>query len=543
MSFPALLADLALKTTVLFGAAWLAQWALRRNSASARHFLWIAVFAAALALPLLLWVGPRWNISLERPSAPAVAALPAGTQASGIAVQETVLARRETRRSGLPSWPLILWMAGAVAVLARLAIGHWRVQALAWSSEEIEDRTWRALAAETAHAIGLRRRVALRICRAADVPITCGIWRTVVLLPAAADTWSEERRRVVLLHELFHARRLDVLWSSLAQLALAAHWFHPLAWIAAARFRREQERSCDDAVVRAGTGGAAYAEHLVAVARSIVLPGLRWPGAAVRMAERHDLETRVEALLEPGRRHVESARFRLAAVAGMALLLLPLAAIHAQPSGPTASIAGSVYDASGAAIPNALVLLQNADGKNEEITRADAAGAYRFKAVPAGNYTIKVKAPGFAPYEKSGVELGPAAAASLDVTVALGSVSEAMEVVGTKAAAPRTAPAAAGAPKRIRVGGNVQATKLLHKVNPAYPPDAQAAGAEGTVLLRAVISTQGNLLNVTVVNKDVDAGLAKAAKDAVEQWRYQPTLLNGQPVEVVTTIAITFRLS
>jgi protein TonB len=65
---------------------------------------------------------------------------------------------------------------------------------------------------------------------------------------------------------------------------------------------------------------------------------------------------------------------------------------------------------------------------------------------------------------------------------------------------------------------------------------------EGTVVMRAVISTAGALLNLEVVNTDVDPRLAKAALDAVGQWVYQPTLLNGQPVEVVTTITLDFRL-
>lgn len=88
----------------------------------------------------------------------------------------------------------------------------------------------------------------------------------------------------------------------------------------------------------------------------------------------------------------------------------------------------------------------------------------------------------------------------------------------------------------------MQATKLVHSVKPMYPPSAESAGIEGTVLLRAVISTQGNLLGLSVINTAADAELSKAAMDAVQQWRYQPTLLNGVPVEVITTIAVNFRL-
>jgi TonB family protein len=72
--------------------------------------------------------------------------------------------------------------------------------------------------------------------------------------------------------------------------------------------------------------------------------------------------------------------------------------------------------------------------------------------------------------------------------------------------------------------------------------DLQQLGIEGTVVMRAVISTTGDLLNVEAVTSDVDARLVQAALDAVRQWKYQPTLLNGQPVEVVTTITVDFQL-
>ena len=125
----------------------------------------------------------------------------------------------------------------------------------------------------------------------------------------------------------------------------------------------------------------------------------------------------------------------------------------------------------------------------------------------------------------------------LDIKLDIGSVSEAVDVVGR---GPR--PAASGPPRRIRVGGNVQATKLVQMTKPVYPDTAQAAGIEGTVLLHAVISMQGNLLGVAVVNTSVDPQLAQAAMDAVKTWQYEPTLLNGTPVEVVTTITVNFRL-
>jgi TonB family protein len=79
-------------------------------------------------------------------------------------------------------------------------------------------------------------------------------------------------------------------------------------------------------------------------------------------------------------------------------------------------------------------------------------------------------------------------------------------------------------------------------VNPQYPEQARAEGVQGTVLLRTVISVSGQPVSLTALNNLVDGRLVAAATEAVSQWRYQPTLLNGQPVEVATIITVGFQL-
>src|ERR1019366_2155760 len=114
--------------------------------------------------------------------------------------------------------------------------------------------------------------------------------------------------------------------------------------------------------------------------------------------------------------------------------------------------------------------------------------------------------------------------------------------VVVKGQKPATVTPMTGTPQRIRVGGNVQATKLIKMARPEYPAELQQLGIQGAVVMRAVISTTGELLNLEAINADVDARLVKAALDTVRQWKYQPTLLNGQPVEVVTAITVDFQL-
>jgi TonB family protein len=96
-------------------------------------------------------------------------------------------------------------------------------------------------------------------------------------------------------------------------------------------------------------------------------------------------------------------------------------------------------------------------------------------------------------------------------------------------------------PDPIRVSGGTAAGMLLTKVDPAYPPDAKAAGIQGAVVLKAIISTLGTVEGLTVVSGPPQ--LTGSAMDAVKQWVYQPYLLNGQPTPVSTTITVNFTLA
>jgi protein TonB len=95
--------------------------------------------------------------------------------------------------------------------------------------------------------------------------------------------------------------------------------------------------------------------------------------------------------------------------------------------------------------------------------------------------------------------------------------------------------------KPIRVGGNVSAANLIRQVKPVYPPLAKAARVQGTVKFEATIGKDGTIQNLHMISGP--PLLVQAAMQAVQQWQYKPTLLNGEPVEVLTTIDVNFTLS
>jgi protein TonB len=116
-------------------------------------------------------------------------------------------------------------------------------------------------------------------------------------------------------------------------------------------------------------------------------------------------------------------------------------------------------------------------------------------------------------------------------------------ILGSTTAAPPPPPVkeVPKTPKQIRVGGNVQAANLIKKITPQYPALAKQARIQGTVRFTAIIGKDGTIQNLTLVSGH--PLLVPSATEAVKQWVYKPTLLNGEPVEVITQIDVNFTLS
>jgi TonB family protein len=187
-----------------------------------------------------------------------------------------------------------------------------------------------------------------------------------------------------------------------------------------------------------------------------------------------------------------------------------------------------------------MVIISNLDGTTKEIVYADNAGGYKFPLLPDGTYTVEASALGFRSRQEKSVAITSGKPQHLDLTLDIGEVSQYLEVVGKS---PRAAPILPRQPHRIRVGGNVQQANLIHQVKPDYPEALREAGIEGTVSLEAIIGKDGTVLDHRVLNTWANPALVEAAVEAIKQWGYKPTLLNGEPVEVVTTVTVNFRLS
>jgi TonB family protein len=508
------------KAALVAAAAHLVTLMLARRSAAERHLVWVAAVAALLALP--------W---LER-TTPAVVTF----TTPAIAVAQTLPPAPATVPAVTPSvdWTMRLWLFGVLAVTGWQLVGI--------SLLHLRSRRAYPLAAlqDLCRLMGISRTVRLYLSPHATMPMTWGVARPSIVLPEDAVNWTEERLRVVLMHELAHISRFDFLTQLAASFACALYWYNPLVWLGAASMRKEREKACDDVVLRHGANSCDYAEHLLALASN------RWtPAGAVPMAETSHLESRIRAALNPQlSRSATTSRARIAVTALAAVALLGVAVVKTNAQAGSSRIAGSVLDISGAVVPGAEVRAISANGSRRDIAKSGMDGAYSFEGLPEGTYTLEVRMPGFAVLTKGGVAIKGGEAAQLNLTLNMGKISETLEIVGKGSPAPPVASQTrAAAPQRIRVGGNVQAAKLAFMPKPEYPSYLQSQGVEGTVLLEGVISTDGTLLSLRSLNSLVHADLVKAATDAVQRWRYQPTQLNGKPVEIITTITVNYRLA
>lgn len=377
------LVGLALRATLVLGAALLFSRILRRGSASTRHLLWTLTFVLLLGLPLAAAWLPGWEIPVLPATVEAAAgagAAPAGGvvpelggiasglgtgltglsdggpgQATGVpnvsaetsesskgvapgfvgtAVGTSAGTRAAARSvAGAPgsSGPvrmpiaLLLWALGSAGAIASVTVGTLRFRALVRRGRPVENPVWLLHLGRLRARLGIDAEVRLLTSDDITTPMTGGWRRPAVLLPTAAEGWTPERRDVVLLHEMIHVKRHDALRQIVARAALALYWFIPLSWIAARLATVCREEACDEAVLAMGTRPSEYAGHLLALAESVTQrPAL----AALPMIQPSQLERRIMAILSPRR-----PRTSAIATAGLIVALggFGLSAALAQP--------------------------------------------------------------------------------------------------------------------------------------------------------------------------------------------------------------------
>jgi TonB family protein len=517
-----------------------------------QYLFWRVLLAACLLLPIL---GPRQPGEMVFVPAPAAAVVPS------VPVALTPV--------GPPAAPPVDWwsIAGLVITagisirLAWIALGVFRLQRMRTRARESA-----AGFDDLAKTIG----VTAPILWSSDVahPVTFGVFRPVVLLPIALKSVDAPAQRAVVAHELHHVKRRDWLWVVIEEVLRSVFWFHPAVWWLISRVQLARETVVDELSILTTNARRTYLDTLLAFADDT--------GLSPAFSARRHLFHRVMLLSKEG----GMSSIRIAAVS--CVLAVSLAAgswgairafpLYSSAQDPAPPPQAPPRDPLSPAAYHRLAteyfqkVVEDAslteDQRLEGILRALAAEDRALELRP--NYTDAMLFKAILLRRQANLTADPSERARI--------MGEAAELQGKAMALRRTqngmpppppptsgggttsemvfvpAPSASGAFERprtsalnpLRIGGNIKSPAKIYDVRPVYPPIARQARVTGVVILEVVIDADGNVAEGRVL-RSIPL-LDQAALDAVKEWRYEPTYLNGAPVPVIMTVTVNFNL-
>ena len=442
------------KSSVILGFTFFISLALRRQSAALRHTVWTMGLLCSLSIPLFSVVLPVWHvkpIGTARISSNVITTQPLAAEPARVIVSPAATATLTPSQFTPVRMLFLVWVIGVLSVASLLFREAVRLARVTFGASTVQQSSWRELVRDVSRALALTRRVRLMRNPDASVLGTWGTLRPRVLLPRESESWSSERMRVVLGHELAHVKRNDWLVQVIAEISRAIYWFNPLFWIACTELRRESEHACDDAAMNLvgplGMDGPTYAGHVLELARTLKHSGPP-ASAALAMASTSNLERRLIAMLNPSLNRRVTGKGTAVFVVLVALgLTLPLAAISSQapipalefaPPKPIEAIAvsrekqpvvqrtlptaaavvtakplvaaeavqpvaqiqggtlsGTITDQTGGVLPGATLNMTAQSTGVVRRTVSNRAGTFAFTELPPDNYSVTVELPGF----------------------------------------------------------------------------------------------------------------------------------------------------
>jgi len=384
-----LLAEYLIKTTAVLSLALAVAALLRRRSAALRHFVLSAFLVGLVLLPLLPSLPTGWETRWlpARPAAQRAAPAARNSEALWVVGEPLAIAEatgtaeplsgrseagipvasrmadagvRPRATEGVPAAGIraalivekllpLAWSAGLLVLLFKLALGLAGAARLSREGSPLDDSAWDLLLRRFLAMVTLRRRVRLKSHGRVAVPMTWGVVRPVVLFPEDSRDWDEGRRSAALFHELSHVKRADFAVMLLVRLSLALFWFNPLVWAVFRRLRREQEKACDELVLKAGIKPSAYAASLLLFRRPAA--GAWGPSAALLgMSAGSSLNERLAAILKQ-KMTFKEITMRNRVILTMAIISLVSLIGSARPAAQTAAAPAAAASVAAAPAP------------------------------------------------------------------------------------------------------------------------------------------------------------------------------------------------
>ena len=596
------LAAYSLQVAVLICAGTMLIQLFRLKAPAVLLALWQTLLALCLLLPILQpWQQESQATRSAVVTAIEVPSLPEMPSRDAVPV---MTAPSPPRSIPFPTRSTIAWILGAGIGLRFLwlALGLLRLRRYRHRSrrlwnlpDSIRDLQWH---------VGVAPEVLLS--RQIDSPVTFGWRRPAVLFPEAFTEMSASLQRPIACHEMLHVERRDWVHIVLEEILRSLFWFHPGVWWALGRIHLSREQVVDREVLRITGARGPYLESLLHIAslrgRPAAVPApllfkerhlvqrvalMLKESTMGRFRLTVSLAAIAAGLLAAGT--LVAAWFPLTAppapepqAATVTTLVVPAPAptsakaparagksisqmqqrepLHISPNHQATKLrrkVDPVYPdmARRARVAQAVTLevLVNERGQvaNTKVVRGhpllnqaviDAVKQWRYsptydfngEAVPVIT-TVTLDLPPVHEYAPGWV--GKAAVAGL-----AGGVLPSSTLPLTPSARQEDPASAAQQREPLQVGAGVMESKLLKRVEPVYPEIAVRARMEGVVRLQVLVNEQGEVASVKVIGGGYPP-LQPAAAEAVRQWRYSPTYLNGEAVPVMTTVSVTFKLT
>lgn len=314
--------ELLLKVTTILLVALATVALLPKALAGLRHRIYTATLVLSLLLPLLLFAPHLRVVPIALPAVTAITSpRPVVAPSPAPIFPAKTIAPVEKSPEIVYTTPHVT-PARSTALNERLFIPIYSIVALFLCLRLLVAHAWIARFCRfgatfptplSTHTVQLNPFV--------SVPMAVGIWRAQILLPTDANTWEQDRLRIVLLHESAHIVRRDCLVQLVGDLACALWWFHPLVWLISCRLRAEAELACDQYVLCQGASRKAYATQLLETA--LLLRQRRPASVAAPMARTSRLEERVRAILDAAP-NPRPSRIALTTLAGVAVAIVPV---------------------------------------------------------------------------------------------------------------------------------------------------------------------------------------------------------------------------
>ncbi|NIM57727.1 MAG: hypothetical protein GTO16_02130, partial [Candidatus Aminicenantes bacterium] len=320
-----LISEFTIKSSLILGCSIFLLFLFRKKSASIRHFLLSFSLISLLLLPLLSTFTTGWEVRFlpswqtAEKSSPDFDEVKTSKGSLGylnkvdIQIQEnsSILSGLDMNASQVKKTffqtidvttllglsLIIIWTAGLLFLLIKIIAGLYGAHRLTRQGKRVSGPFWQLLLERFLNAIFIRRKISLLRHDKIKVPLTWGVFKPVVIIPAVAENWNRDECSSALFHELSHVKRSDFLFKILAHISCALYWFNPLSWFVFRLMRKEQEKACDELVLKAGVKPSTYAANLLSIQKA---GQIQWnpPATVLGAVGKSQLNERLLAILK-----------------------------------------------------------------------------------------------------------------------------------------------------------------------------------------------------------------------------------------------------